>query len=211
MKHPLKNERMLKIGFVLSKTPQYSETFFVSKLNGLIKNNFKVYLFVNEYEENNLLSKEIKIIRQNKIFKNRFKTIFKLLYTLNILLIFHVNKVLKYWRLIGHKSNIINFTKRLYIDYHIISAKKLDFLHFGFLSVCLGREYLAKVLSSKMTCSIRGYDITVVPLKNKFCYNDTWKNIDKVHTISDDLLNIAFKLGLSISLIKQMFRPFIKI
>ena len=36
----------MKIGIVLASTPSYSETFFISKINGLKKNSFEVVLFV---------------------------------------------------------------------------------------------------------------------------------------------------------------------
>ena len=37
----------MKIGLVLSSTPSYSETFFISKIKGLQKHGFEVVLFVN--------------------------------------------------------------------------------------------------------------------------------------------------------------------
>ena len=37
----------MKIGIVLSSTPSYSETFFISKIKGLQKHGFEVVLFVN--------------------------------------------------------------------------------------------------------------------------------------------------------------------
>ena len=38
----------MKIGIVLAKTPSYSETFFISKIEGLIQKGFDVTLFVQE-------------------------------------------------------------------------------------------------------------------------------------------------------------------
>ena len=37
----------MRIGIVLSSIPAYSETFFNSKIKGLQKNGFEVFLFIN--------------------------------------------------------------------------------------------------------------------------------------------------------------------
>jgi colanic acid/amylovoran biosynthesis glycosyltransferase len=51
-------------------------------------------------------------------------------------------------------------------------------------------------LKAKLATSFRGYDISIYPLKNPFCYKLLWQKLDKVHTISDDLLQVAYKLNL---------------
>ena len=38
----------MKIGLVLSNTPQYSETFLISKIEGLQQQGFEVVLFVGK-------------------------------------------------------------------------------------------------------------------------------------------------------------------
>ena len=38
----------------------------------------------------------------------------------------------------------------------------------------------------------RLFDIGIYPLKNPKCYDLLWVNIDKLHVISDDLLNLAY-------------------
>ena len=85
--------------------------------------------------------------------------------------------------------------ENIFLNAHILSHK-LDWLHFGFSAVALRRENVANAIGAKMAVSFRGYDIAVYPLKHKDCYKLHWSKVDKVHTISNDLLQRAYKLGL---------------
>jgi colanic acid/amylovoran biosynthesis glycosyltransferase len=82
----------------------------------------------------------------------------------------------------------------LFISSHIINHK-LDWIHFGFATMALNRENLARTMGAKLAVSVRGYDITVYPVKNINCYSLLWKRIDKLHFISDFLLRLATELG----------------
>lgn len=73
--------------------------------------------------------------------------------------------------------------------------EKLDWLHFGFAEIAVGRENVARLIGSKMAVSIRGYDMSLYPLNRESCYNLLWKRIDKLHYLSDHLLNQAINLG----------------
>ncbi|MEZ4824312.1 MAG: hypothetical protein R2942_18715 [Ignavibacteria bacterium] len=54
--------------------------------------------------------------------------------------------------------------KSVYINSHILS-EKIDRLHFGFMTMTLKRENVAKAIDAEMSVSFRGYDINVYPLK----------------------------------------------
>lgn len=71
----------------------------------------------------------------------------------------------------------------------------------------LDRELVAKAIKAKMAVSFRGYDIGVYPLKHKGCYQQLWKHLDKVHSISHYLLHRAYQLGLSQSKPYQIITP----
>jgi colanic acid/amylovoran biosynthesis glycosyltransferase len=73
---------------------------------------------------------------------------------------------------------------------------RLGWLHFGFATLALESEHVAKVIGAKMSVSLRGYDIDVYPLKHKGSYRLLWKNVDKVHSISRYLLDKAYALDL---------------
>jgi colanic acid/amylovoran biosynthesis glycosyltransferase len=55
---------------------------------------------------------------------------------------------------------------------------------------------VARSIGAKMAVSIRGFDIAVYPVKHPGCYKILWKYLDKLHTISDDLLVLAKNHGL---------------
>ncbi|NMB64982.1 MAG: glycosyltransferase family 4 protein, partial [Spirochaetes bacterium] len=86
--------------------------------------------------------------------------------------------------------------KRLIINSHILPYK-LDWLHFGYAVTGIQRELVGKAIKAKVAVSFRGHDIIEYPQKHPGCYDRLWKNINKVHTISDDLLRQAYLLGLS--------------
>src|SRR5690606_16415229 len=76
--------------------------------------------------------------------------------------------------------------KKIYLNAYILK-QKLDWLHFGFATMALGSETVAKAIGAKMAVSFRGFDIAVYPIKNPGCYKTLWKYVDKLHAISDDL------------------------
>jgi len=92
-------------------------------------------------------------------------------------------------------SSWTNTIKRLIINSHIL-AYRLDWLHFGYAAMGVDRELVGRAIGSKTALSMRGHDIIEFPLKNPGCYDRLWKNVTKVHTISDDLLKAAINLGL---------------
>jgi len=73
---------------------------------------------------------------------------------------------------------------------------QLDWIHFGFASLGLHRENVAKAVGAKLGLSLRGFDIAIYPLKHPECYILLWKRVDKIHTISEDLLLKAYETGL---------------
>lgn len=180
------------IGIVLAKTPGYSETFFNSKIKGLQENGFQVILFVKKIEKNFSLCKQKEA---PKFFSN---PVIQFSSTLLVLasLFTNLKPFLKFIK-IGRKENLsfLEILKKIYLNSHILKHK-VDWLHFGFATQTLGSELVAKAIGAKMAVSFRGFDIAIYPLKHPKCYNLSWKHLDKVHTISDDLLKIAYQLGL---------------
>src|SRR5690606_31461359 len=74
---------------------------------------------------------------------------------------------------------------------NFILRKKIEWLHFGFATMALGRENIAQVINAKMAVSFRGFDYYVYPVKNKNCYNILFSKEVKYHVLSD-----AMKKGL---------------
>ncbi len=200
----------MKIGLVLPAPPGYSETFFRSKIKGLTANGVEVVLFVNSSTRVADLPCIVKA--QLPVYQSG------LLNTISVILTF-VKALFSYPKVV---SKFIPTERRtgkswqkvlesLYINHHILSEKQLDWLHFGFATMAVGREQVAQAIGAKMAVSFRGYDVSIYPLKHNRCYDLLWQKLDKVHTISDDLFQIACGLGLSSKVAFKKITPAINI
>ncbi len=192
------------IGLVLSSVPAYSETFFTTKINGLTQHGFRIFLFARGRKKPDL---HCKVVQPYPVYTN---TLLRLLCAGVVLPIVFIRSPKACWRFFkleqSNGSTLLQCIIRIYINAHILPYK-LNWLHFGFAAVSVGRENVAKAIQSKMAVSLRGYDINVYPLKNQRCYTKLWQNIDKVHSISSDLFLRARVLGLSGSTPVQIITP----
>ncbi|MFZ1321215.1 MAG: glycosyltransferase [Ignavibacteria bacterium] len=188
----------MKIGLVLPEVPQYSETFFNFKINGLVESGFEVLLFTgSKGNSKNRVNEKVKIIPAYPVKKgSSIYQYFLFVYVVSARFIFSPKKTLSLISLETERGK--NFSERMksvYLNAHILK-ENIDVLHFGFTTMALKRENVAKAMNAKMSVSFRGYDINVYPLKNPECYKNVWRNIDKVHTISSYLRDKAVALGL---------------
>lgn len=194
----------MKIGIVLSSLPSYSETFFISKIEGLQKCGFEVVLFVGYGNKNfNLCKVKSSAIQPNNLIRI-FLRLFKVV-------VFRAKIVYKFYRLERKQKVPVGLiAKKIIQNLHVLNEKNLNWLHFGFATQAIGRENIANAMGAKMALSIRGFDIGIYPLKNPGCYDLLWEKIDKLHVISNDLLNLAYKNGLKKRTPYQKITPAIK-
>lgn len=183
----------MRIGLVLSKTPAYSETFFYSKIKGLQENGFEVIVFCQKANNDFTLCpvKEGPRVSGNWILQSWY------LLKEYMLLLPHsatVGRYIKQERKEGTKW--IALLKKIYLNSNLLNSK-MDWLHFGFGTLSLGSETVAKAIGANMAVSFRGFDIAVYPVKHPDCYKILWKYVDKVHVISDDIRNLTYEYGLS--------------
>jgi colanic acid/amylovoran biosynthesis glycosyltransferase len=163
----------LKIGIVLSNSPQASETF-LNTFIAILKEKHELILFVSRKTKNI-------DIKQKEYLKANFKSLiqiprFIILMTLNYG---------KFSRL-KRKSNSI---KQLLADLPMWTTPNLDYLHFGFGNLVFGREYYGGVMDCKMTLSFRGSDINVYPIWHNKSYSIALELADKVQANSQELLS----------------------
>ena len=192
----------MKIGIVLAKPPAYSETFFISKIKGLQQQGYEVVLFVNKKDASFDLCE---VLVQQKM---ALKHLLTLSLNLFVLMLFRSSTLFHF--IIEEKKDGTSFKeiiKKVIISLHILQEKNIDWLHFGFATQAIGRENIAKAIGAKMAVSLRGFDIDVYPLKHKDCYSFLWKSVDKVHSISNYLLNKANILGLDKNTPAQIITP----
>ncbi|MBR9859439.1 glycosyltransferase family 4 protein [bacterium] len=183
----------MKVGLVLPSFPSYSETFFYSKIKGLQESGIDVVVF-SSGNTNGFDLCEYKILPGQK---NRILIILSsLIYLLKGIVISPV-RVLSFISL-ERKSgrNFLTALKNTALNMPILISE-IDWLHFGFTTMSIGRENLAGAIKARSATSFRGFDICIYPLKHPNAYHLLWQRLDKVHTISDDLLHQAYDLGLS--------------
>ena len=192
------------IGLVLSSTPAYSETFFRSKIIGLKKAGYEVLLFAERNDKNFDLCR---VIPNPKVYQFLIFKIISAFLILWRLVLLKPETTYRFYRLeLQSARSFREALENLYLNSHIL-PHRLDWLHFGFATMAIRRENAAKAMGAKMALSLRGYDIAIYPLKHPGCYDLLWQRVDKVHTISDDLLSLAYQNGLSRALPIQKITP----
>ena len=195
----------MKIGLVLAQPPGYSETFFNSKIKGLQDRGFEVILFCQN-NSTNYSNCVVEIFPRKKI--NPIIFFFTFLRVL-VSLIPYFNRIIKWYHL-EKEGGIANFLSKVYFNAPLLKTK-LDWIHYGFGTMALGRETLAKAIGAKMAVSFRGFDIGIYPIKHPQCYGKLWKYLDKLHVISDDLHKLATVKGLPASIAVQKITPAIDV
>ena len=184
----------MRIGLVLPDLPAYSETFFRNKILGLQRNGIEVVLFVNTCKVPNT-HMGCKVYSAPKlhgglllILLNSIGLFFRALF-INPKRSFRLFVYSKQGG-IGLKQNI----KQIIANQFLLS-KQVDWLHFGFGTMALGREDIARVIGAKMAVSFRGYDIAFYPVKNPGCYKQVWRRADKIHVISNRIKTLLYNEG----------------
>lgn len=186
----------MKIGLVLPSTPGYSETFFRNKILGLQQNGIKVILFVNDYKSDEYFL-NCKVIKAPRLDGNKFKVVLNIFMQVLKMVLVSPRNSLKLFIL--NKKDKLSTTQNIkqVIANQFLLTEKLDWIHFGFGTMALGRENVAQTIGAKMAVSFRGFDIGIYPLKHPNCYKSMFQKVNKIHVISDDLANLLYQEGLS--------------
>lgn len=180
------------VGFVLSGIPGYSEVFLTNTIKVLMNKGMNVILFTDKPGKVSF----VQHVSGYALPVNRVFRIFKIFFVLSFTFLCNPARVFRFFSI--HRSNRKSFStiiKNLFISAHILPYR-LTHIHFGFATLGVHREYLGRVMGAKLSTSIRGYDVSIYPLLHKNVYRLLWKNLDCLHTISDDLHKVAIGLGL---------------
>lgn len=175
-----------RLGLVLSTVPGYSETFFRNKIQGLQQAGFQVVLFVDYLGSENtdlgcdvIVGKDFGAGWAKKIaysFMALIKSVF-----------LHPKRSFKLYRLnkqdgIGFKANM----RQLILNQFFLNAN-VDWLHFGFGMLSVGRENVAQAMGARMAVSFRGFDLYLSPLKHPGCYDLLFKKELRYHVLSYEM------------------------
>lgn len=182
----------MKIGLLLPALPGYSETFFRSKIKGLQEKGHEVLLFTGSRQHTYSPDLNCAVYCSPNLSGSALKRIFHSSMALVKLLLTAPASAFKLFRL--HRQlgdSWAQSLRSLVINSHIL-PHRLDWLHFGFATIGVGRELLGKAIGAKVAVSFRGYDINQYPLSTQLnVYHRLWKHTDKIHSISQSLLKTA--------------------
>ena len=178
----------MKVGIVLSRPPGNSETFFRNKIIALQQKNISVELFVEKAD------KTFRLCQQHVLpEKNLLRRICYMVCTMFL----HPLRSFRFLKLeFNERNNYRDIIKNFFNNSHLLNSSGLNWIHFGFANMSVGREHVAAALRIKMAVSLRGFDISRYPLRYPGIYRLTWKKADKIHTISNALLQKAYISGL---------------
>lgn len=193
----------MKIALVLSSTPQYSETFFNSLIKGLMKEGHDVTLYTGKTTKP---YNQCKHVTHPVVYKSYIVQLFFMIYRgLTLLPKF---KTVKTFYTLEKKEGtpLKRIIEKIYINASLLKYEGA-WIHFGFATTALQREFVPAAIGAKIAVSLRGYDINVYPLKHPHCYDALWSQVDKVHAISKYLLNKAYDLGLDRNKPFQIIHP----
>ncbi len=204
------NSRNLWIGLVLPNTPAWSETFFRSKIRGLKAAGHRVILFVGSHGKRGLFE-GCRVVPAPRVYRSRLVQLPVFLLRLVWLGLRAPRRSWCFFQMERQAGRSWREAlENLYLNSHIL-PQRLDWLHFGFATMAVRREHVAKAMGARMALSLRGYDICLYPLKHPGCYSLAWQQVDKVHTISDALLDVARREGLPANVPVRKITPAIDV
>jgi colanic acid/amylovoran biosynthesis glycosyltransferase len=189
----------MKIGIILSRPPAFSETFFRNKIRDLRDQGHEVILYVDHRDTGftDCPQKSLPARKSADSMLQLFRT-----------LLLHPVRTVRFIRLERRLRNSWTVIMKNFMNcLHLLQAGKHDWIHFGFATMAVGRESVARTLGARMGISLRGFDISRFPLRNPGAYRNVWQRVDRVHAISRALLGKAIALGMPPSADTRIIHP----
>lgn len=185
----------MRIGIVLPSVPGYSETFFKNKILGLQQHGIDVVLFVKNLKGHKSYLCPVKV--HPNLSANPMLRFLQSMGWLIRCAVLAPQATRRLWGITKKEGYSPTARLRAIVIAARLLPEKLDWLHFGFATPAIEREFIGAAIQAKVAVSFRGFDINQTPLLENNPYRKFWSQIDKVHTISSYLLVCAQKMGLS--------------
>ncbi len=84
--------------------------------------------------------------------------------------------------------------KTLFLDARVIESRP-NLVHFEFGALAVGRMYLPEVLGARTVVSFRGYDLNMAGLDEPDYFGEVFRGADALHLLGDDLWRRAIRRG----------------
>jgi colanic acid/amylovoran biosynthesis glycosyltransferase len=185
----------MKIGLVLPALPAYSETFFRTKIQGLIDEGHQVVLFViGNQKVTEIYGAKVQGLYVNKS-SSLSQPFFIISEFLTVLIGSFPKAITLFQKNYKTHSCLITALKSILLNGRFLKYD-LDWLHFGFGTLVINREHVAEVLGARMAVSFRGFDYYVFPLKNPSVYKTLFQKNPRIHVLSMDMKKGLMQQGM---------------
>lgn len=194
----------MKIGLVLSGMPTYSETFLLNKVRVLERTGHEVHMFAAASPLRRGPFRRLHTGYDVRL-RGLERQLARMLAVIRLLR--HPVRSARLFRFnrqdgMDIRRNLISLLNAAHLIGH-----RLDWIHFAFATTAVSLENIGRVTGARMAVSIRGFDISLFPLKNPGCYRLLWKRVDRLHYISKALYRRALADGLSPRLPAYLIEP----
>src|SRR5690606_11765013 len=112
-----------------------------------------------------------KVFNVPRLSGNKIVMLFNSAKALFKAVVMHPKRSFKFCQLERKDKRSLSYIFKGLIVNQFILSKELDWLHFGFATMALGRENIAAVIGARMAVSFRGFDIAIYPIKYPNCYD----------------------------------------
>ncbi|WP_250434169.1 glycosyltransferase [Hanstruepera flava] len=160
-----------RIGLVLSQIPGYSETFFRNKIAGLQAADKTVVLIVTDTAPSEKIVLGCEIVVAPSFKGSKLRVGIRVLKSLFQALVFAPKSSLRHFQLDRQANISVQESLKRLIQNAFFFKQDLDWLHFGFGMLAVGREHVSKTIKARMAVSFRGFDLYLSPLKHPNCYD----------------------------------------
>lgn len=183
-----------RIGIVLAEAPKYSETFFWIKIEALKSLGFEAILYLDSKSYKSSIN-GITVSSLPNLTKGKFANVVTLICTILPCILIAPKRTIKFVTLSLQNGIVL---RRLILNLFKSSKllqSELDWIHFGFGTLGLGREFIGVATDTRLAASFRGFDLSVYPIGKTNVYNELFKYLNKTHFISDSLFEKAKMLS----------------
>ncbi|WP_053977519.1 glycosyltransferase [Mangrovimonas xylaniphaga] len=180
-------KQIQRIGLVLSAAPGYSETFFRNKIEGLQAQGFEVVLFIVEGSKKEPIDIRCDVVSAPKFKGSALQVFVQSVFVFFKALLASPRVSFRHFQLdIGKGFPLGQCIKRL-LQNAFMFGYPLDWLHFGFGMLAVGREHVAEAIGAQMAVSFRGFDLYLSPLKHPDCYALLFITKVRYHVLSYEM------------------------
>ncbi|SFN72432.1 colanic acid/amylovoran biosynthesis glycosyltransferase [Bizionia echini] len=176
-----------RIGLVLSAVPGYSETFFTNKISGLQAHGFEVQLFVTD--QSGVIPDVLDCrVQTAPFFKgSAFRVLCTSSWVLLKTILCQPVRSFRHFQLDRSVGFSFSASVKRLIKNAFLLEESLDWLHFGFGMLAVGREHVATAIQARMAVSFRGFDLYLSPLKHPNCYDLLFTKNVQYHVLSEEM------------------------